>query len=391
LILGGAIGFIIFKKLSSANYEIYVEQAKAKAKAIEHEAEIVLQNAKISAKEAELEAKRRYEEEALRVKLEFEGKIANLEKKEDSLSRRVKEELDSIERQKREAEKNSEAAAKKIADAEGLKKEYSKKVEEIKSALSTVSGLTENEAKELLLKQVERDSRADIAHVVRKYETEAKEEAKKKANYILAQATTRFAGEFAAERLINVINLPDDDLKGRIIGKEDITLLKCTSSYPAPLEEANLVTIPDMAKRFGVKVGLSDHTLGITAPIVAVSLGAKVVEKHFIVDRRIGGADASFSLEPQEFGAMVKAIRETESALGCVNYELSPKIKSSREFSRSLFVVEDIAEGEELNAQNIRSIRPAFGLHPRYYDEVLGKKATKSIKRGTPLEFGMFK
>jgi len=172
---------------------------------------------------------------------------------------------------------------------------------------------------------------------------------------------------------------------------EDITLLKCTSSYPAPLEEANLVTIPDMARRFGVKVGLSDHTLGITAPIVAVSLGAKVVEKHFIADRSIGGADASFSLEPQEFGAMVKSIRETESALGCVNYELSPKVKSSREFSRSLFVVEDIAKGEELNAQNIRSIRPSFGLHPRYYDEVLGKKATKPIKRGTPLEFGMFK
>lgn len=220
MILGGAIGFIIFKKLSSANYEIYVEQAKAKAKAIEHEAEIVLQNAKISAKEAELEAKRRYEEEALRVKLEFEGKIANLEKKEDSLARRAKEELDSIERQRREAEKNSEAVSKKIADAENLKKEYVKKVEEVKSALSSVSGLTENEAKELLLKQVEKDSRADIAHVVRKYETEAKEEGKKRANYILAQATTRFAGEFAAERLINVINLPDDDLKGRIIGKE---------------------------------------------------------------------------------------------------------------------------------------------------------------------------
>lgn len=173
-------------------------------------------------------------------------------------------------------------------------------------------------------------------------------------------------------------------------GNDDVTLLKCTSSYPTPLKEANLITIPDMAKRFGVKVGLSDHTLGITAPIVAVSLGAKVVEKHFILDRRMGGVDASFSLEPQEFKAMTKAIREAESLLGCVSYELSPKVKSSRELSRSLFVVEDIAEGEELTSANIRSIRPGFGLHPKYYDEVLGKRATKSIKRGTPLEFGMF-
>lgn len=214
------IGFVIFKKLNSANYDIYIEQAKAKAKAIEHEAEMVLQNAKISAKEAELEAKRRYEEEALRLKLEYEERIANLEKREDSLTRKIKEELDNIERQKKEIEKDSEVIAKKMANVESLKKEYSEKAEEIKRALSTVSGLTENEAKELLLKQVEKDSRAEIAHIVRKYDMEAREEAKKKANYILAQATTRFAGEFAAERLINVINLPDDELKGRIIGKE---------------------------------------------------------------------------------------------------------------------------------------------------------------------------
>lgn len=176
----------------------------------------------------------------------------------------------------------------------------------------------------------------------------------------------------------------------RDAGNTNITLLKCTSSYPAPLEEANLATIPDMAKRFGVKVGLSDHTLGITAPVVAVAFGAKVIEKHFIVDRSIGGADASFSLEPKEFEAMVKAIREAECAIGCVNYDLSPKVKASREFSRSLFAVEDIAKGEELSAKNIRSIRPGFGLHPKYYDEILGKKATKPLKRGAPLEFGMF-
>lgn len=176
----------------------------------------------------------------------------------------------------------------------------------------------------------------------------------------------------------------------RDAGNTNITLLKCTSSYPAPLEEANLATIPDMAKRFGVKVGLSDHTLGITAPVVAVAFGAKVIEKHFIVDRSIGGADASFSLEPKEFEAMVKAIREAECAIGCVNYDLSPKVKASREFSRSLFAVEDIAKGEELSAKNIRSIRPGFGLHPKYYDEILGKKATKPLKRGMPLEFGMF-
>jgi len=220
LILGGAIGFALSKKLSSANYTIYLEQAKAKARAIEHEAEMVLQNAKISVKEMEIEVRRRYEEEALETKLAYEQKISSLQKKEESLDRRLKEELELLERQKREIEKNSELAQRKTKEIEAVKKEYERSVEELKRSLSAASGLTESEAKELLLKQVEKDSRGEIAHIVRKYEIKAKEEGKKKANYILAQATTRFAGEFAAERLINVINLPDDELKGRIIGKE---------------------------------------------------------------------------------------------------------------------------------------------------------------------------
>ncbi len=168
-------------------------------------------------------------------------------------------------------------------------------------------------------------------------------------------------------------------------GCQDITLLKCTSAYPAPLEEANLLTIPDMKKRFGVKVGLSDHTLGISVPIAAVALGAEVIEKHFILDKKIGGPDAEFSLEPKEFADMVKSIREVELALGEVNYELSPKVEKSRIFARSLFAVEDIREGEVFTEKNIRSIRPGFGLHPKYYKSLLGKKSKRVIKRGEPI------
>ena len=136
---------------------------------------------------------------------------------------------------------------------------------------------------------------------------------------------------------------------------KDITLLQCTSSYPAPLNEANLSLIPKMQKDFGVKVGLSDHTLGITAPIVAASLGAKVIEKHFILDRKLGGPDSAFSIEPQEFSAMAKALREVEELLGVESYELSQKSKEGRVFMRSLFVVEDIAKGERIK-ENQRDI-----------------------------------
>lgn len=169
---------------------------------------------------------------------------------------------------------------------------------------------------------------------------------------------------------------------------KDITLLQCTSSYPAPLNEANLSLIPKMQKDFGVKVGLSDHTLGITAPIVAASLGAKVIEKHFILDKRLGGPDSAFSIEPQEFSAMAKALREVEELLGVESYELSQKSKEGRVFMRSLFVVEDIAKGERIKENQIRSIRPGYGIPPKMKYQVVGKKAKKALKRGEPLSFG---
>ncbi|KPH55485.1 pseudaminic acid synthase [Helicobacter pullorum] len=168
----------------------------------------------------------------------------------------------------------------------------------------------------------------------------------------------------------------------------DITLLQCTSSYPAPLNEANLSLIPKMQRDFGVKVGLSDHTLGITAPIVAASLGAKVIEKHFILDKRLGGPDSAFSIEPQEFSAMAKAVREVEELLGVESYELSQKSKEGRVFMRSLFVVEDIAKGERIKENQIRSIRPGYGIPPKMKYQVVGKKAKKALKRGEPLSFG---
>jgi len=174
------------------------------------------------------------------------------------------------------------------------------------------------------------------------------------------------------------------------VGNNKITLLKCTSAYPAPLNEMNLLTIADMKERFGCEVGLSDHTMDTIAPVVAVALGAKVIEKHFILDRKIGGPDSSFSLEPTEFKKMVEQIRETEKILGAISYELTAKGKKSREFSRSLFVAEDIATGEELNVKNIRSVRPGFGLHPKYLNEIIGKKAVKSLKKGEPLDWKMF-
>ena len=171
------------------------------------------------------------------------------------------------------------------------------------------------------------------------------------------------------------------------MGNHEIILLKCTSAYPAPLEEANLLTIPDLAKTFNVISGFSDHTLGITSPVTAVALGAKVIEKHFILDRSIGGPDASFSLDVDQFTQMVTAVRETEKLLGSVNYELTQKSIKSKEFSRSLFISEDVKEGEVLNEKNVRSVRPSFGLHPREYTKVLGKRFNTAYKKGTPLSW----
>ncbi len=171
----------------------------------------------------------------------------------------------------------------------------------------------------------------------------------------------------------------------RRMGNDQITLLKCTSAYPAALEEMNLLTVADMKTRFGVNVGLSDHTMSLAAPVAAVALGARVIEKHFILDRGMGGADSAFSLEPQEFRAMVDAVRDTEQLLGTVTYDLSPRSLKSREFARSLFVAEDIGEGEVFSTTNVRSVRPGFGLPPKHFPDILGKKAKQGLKKGTPL------
>jgi pseudaminic acid synthase len=171
-------------------------------------------------------------------------------------------------------------------------------------------------------------------------------------------------------------------------GNDDITLLKCTSAYPAPLEDANLLTIANMRETFGVEVGFSDHTLGITAPVVAVTLGAKVIEKHFILDRSIGGADAEFSLDKNAFKEMVTAVREAEKLLGKVDYSMSEKKRKSRQFARSLYVAKDIKKGEIFTEENIRSVRPGYGLHPKYLKDVLGKRATEDIPFATPLSWG---
>lgn len=174
------------------------------------------------------------------------------------------------------------------------------------------------------------------------------------------------------------------------MGNKQIVLLKCTSSYPAPVEEANLAMIPDLAKRFGVVAGLSDHTMGITVPIAATVLGAKVIEKHFIIDRSIGGPDASFSSDEIEFSAMVKAVREAEVAIGKVDYKITDNMIKSREYCRSLYVVEDIKDGELITEKNVRSIRPGYGMHPKYYKDVLGKKVKNDILKGTPLMWELF-
>jgi len=173
------------------------------------------------------------------------------------------------------------------------------------------------------------------------------------------------------------------------MGNSQIILLKCTSSYPAPIDEANMIMIPDLAKRFNVIAGLSDHTIGISVPVVATTLGAKIIEKHFILDKSIGGPDSSFSLDEIEFSSMVKAVREAEKAIGVVDYTLTEKQIKSREFSRSLYVVKSVNKGELLTSENIRSIRPGYGLHPKNYNEILGRRAAKNIERGTPLSFDL--
>lgn len=170
------------------------------------------------------------------------------------------------------------------------------------------------------------------------------------------------------------------------VGNNDITILKCTSAYPAKLEDMNLITIKDMYEKFapqGVKIGLSDHTMDKETAIAAVALGATVIEKHFTLDRALGGADSAFSLNSDELKELIKAIRNTEKLLGKVDYTVN---ENNRKLARSLYVVKDIKKGEKFTEENIRSIRPGYGLHPKYYEYILGKKSKLDLKKGTPFK-----
>jgi pseudaminic acid synthase len=170
-------------------------------------------------------------------------------------------------------------------------------------------------------------------------------------------------------------------------GAAEIALLKCTSAYPATAEEMDLRTIPDMAARFGVPIGLSDHTMDVTVPVTAVALGACVVEKHLTLSRQHTGPDSAFSLEPQEFGEMVRAVRTAERALGRIRYGADARERGSLRFRRSLFVSADLKAGDLFTAANVRCIRPADGLHPRHLDAVIGRRAARDLRSGTPLSW----
>lgn len=174
-------------------------------------------------------------------------------------------------------------------------------------------------------------------------------------------------------------------------GCNDITLLQCTSQYPASPEDANLLTMADLKNKFGVKTGLSDHTNGDEVSVIAAAMGASIIEKHFIIDKSIGGPDADFSMEPAEFAEMVKKIRRAEKIVGNVNYDLNSSRIKSRIFSRSLFIVEDVKAGQEITECNVRSIRPGYGISPKYTEEIMGKTFLKDVVRGTPLSWDLIK
>ena len=176
----------------------------------------------------------------------------------------------------------------------------------------------------------------------------------------------------------------------RRMGNNDIALLKCTSSYPSPIEEANMAMVKDFTERFGVISGISDHTMGSTVPVVATCFGAKIIEKHFIIDRTIGGPDASFSMNEQEFTEMVKSVRDAEKAIGVVDYKLTRKQASGKNFSRSLYVVQNITAGEIITTANIKSKRPGFSLHPKYYKELIGKRANRDLQIGDRVDLAFF-
>ncbi len=174
-------------------------------------------------------------------------------------------------------------------------------------------------------------------------------------------------------------------------GNNQIIILKCTSAYPTPPDQANLRTISEIANRFNVIAGFSDHTLGIVAPVLSVAYGARVIEKHFILNKNNGGVDSHFSLDEREFQEMVVAVRIAEKMIGEVSFKITDKMKSQRDFSRSLYIVENIKKGELITEANVRSVRPGFGLHPKHYGEILGKKVNKDLKKGTAMSFDYIK
>lgn len=201
----------------------------------------------------------------------------------------------------------------------------------------------------------------------------------------------KYAAKFGKPMIISTGISSLEEIQGAVdacksVGNNDITLLKCTSAYPTKIEDMNLITIKDMIDRFGpqgVKIGLSDHSMSIVPPVAAVALGATVIEKHFTLDRALGGTDSGFSLNVEEFAAMVRAVRDTEKALGKVDYTVN---EQNRKFARSLYVVKDIKAGEKFTAENVRSIRPSNGLHPKYYEGLLGKTAVRDLPFGTALK-----
>lgn len=170
----------------------------------------------------------------------------------------------------------------------------------------------------------------------------------------------------------------------REVGNDDITLLKCTSAYPATPDKANLGLIPEIARKFGVKVGVSDHSLGDVIATAAVALGASMVEKHLILDRNMGGADSGFSMQPEEFASMCSRIREVELTLGSAEFPIDPSTIPGRDICRSLFICEDVRKGDVLNEKNLRSIRPGCGLHPKYLNSCLGRRVNRDLEKGTP-------
>ncbi len=190
--------------------------------------------------------------------------------------------------------------------------------------------------------------------------------------------------------MATLAELDDAVSTAREAGCKDLILLKCTSTYPASPENSNLLTIPHMRELFSCEIGLSDHTLGIGTAVAAVALGATVIEKHFTLSRADGGVDAAFSLEPDEMKLLVGETKKAWQALGKISYGPIKEEKKSLQFRRSLYVVKDMAAGEKFTPENLRAIRPGFGLAPKYYDRLLGKKVKLAVKRGTPVDWDMF-